>query len=52
MILLSSGGKAKNGTNRSHAFSQVATAWGYFLPHTESWNAANASPADLSDEAV
>lgn len=27
------GGNARNGVNLSQAFSQVATAWGYFLPH-------------------
>lgn len=38
--------------NRSQAFSQVATAAGYFLPRAESANATRAASAASASTAV
>jgi hypothetical protein len=38
--------------NRSHAASQVATAWGYFLPHSESRKMSCSASATLASGAV
>ena len=45
MTLRTAGPNARNGVNRSQAFSQVATAAGYFSPRLESANAASAISA-------
>ncbi len=52
MTLLKAGPKARNGVNRSHAFSQEATAAGYFLPKFESANVVSAINAASSFAAV
>jgi len=52
MIRRSSGGKARNGMNRSQAFSQVATVAGYFRPSGESAKASSSDSAASTVGAV
>ncbi len=50
--LRTGGVKARNGVNRSRAFSQTLTAWGYFWPSGEAEKAARASKAASGSGAV
>ncbi len=52
MTLRNAGPNARNGVNRSQAFSHEATAEGYFLPRFESANVVSASSAASSSGAV